>query len=62
MSKTIKLENRVYFQVNQLRGRKVRGGLETFSEVVAKLLTTKEGVDTMIQLWEREPREEGKGG
>ena len=46
MSKTIKLENRVYFQLDQLRGKR-----ETFSDVVAKLLTTKEGFDTMFQLW-----------
>lgn len=46
MSKTIKLEDQVYHQLDQLRGKR-----ETFSDVVAKLLTTKEGVDTMIRLW-----------
>ena len=46
MSKTIKIENQVYNQLDQLRGKR-----ETFSDVVAKLLTTKEGVDTMIRLW-----------
>lgn len=46
MSKTIKLENQVYFKLDSLRGKR-----ETFSEVVAKLLTTKEGFDTMFQLW-----------
>jgi len=46
MSKTIKLENQVYYQLDRLRGKR-----ETFSDVVAKLLTSKEGIDTMIQLW-----------
>ena len=46
MSKTIKLEDQVYHQLDQLRGKR-----ETFSDVVAKLLTTKEGLDTMVQLW-----------
>ena len=55
MSKTIKLENQVYDRLDRLRGKR-----ETFSDVVAKLLTTKDGVDTMIGLWlyqfeEREP-------
>lgn len=57
MSKTIKLENQVYEKLDRLRGKR-----ETFSDVVAKLLTTKEGVDTMIGLWqdqygEREPKD-----
>ena len=46
MSKTIKLENQVYFQLDRLRGKR-----ETFSDIVAKLLTTKEGVDTMVGIW-----------
>jgi len=46
MSKTIKLEDQVYHQLDNLRGKR-----ETFSDIVAKLLTTKEGVDTMIHLW-----------
>ena len=46
MSKTIKLENPVYYQLDELRGKR-----ESFSDVVAKLLTTKEGFDTMFQLW-----------
>ncbi|MBA7560965.1 hypothetical protein ES708_02599 [subsurface metagenome] len=46
MSKIIKLEERVYNQLDQLRGNR-----ETFSNVVTKLLTTKEGFDTMFQLW-----------
>lgn len=52
MSKTIKLENRVYIQLDQLRGKR-----ETFSDVVAKLLTTKEGVDTMVRIWHGQPGE-----
>lgn len=59
MSKTIKLENPVYFKLDNLRGKR-----DTFSDVVAKLLTTKEGVDTMVGIWhgqhgEREPEEKG---
>ena len=55
MSKTIRLEDQVHYHLDRLRGRR-----ETFSDVVAKLLTTKDGVDTMIGLWlyqfeEREP-------
>ena len=46
MSKTIKLEDKVYDQLEQLRGKR-----ETFSDVVAKLLTTKEGVDTLLRIW-----------
>ena len=46
MSKTIKVEVKVYNQLDQLRGRR-----ETFSDVVAKLLTTKEGVDTLLGIW-----------
>ena len=46
MGKAIKVEKRVYDQLEQLRGKR-----ETFSEVVAKLLTTKEGIDTLIKLW-----------
>jgi len=62
MSKTIKLENQVYYQLDQLRGKR-----ETFSDVVARLLTTKEGVDTLLWIWhsrygEREPEEQSKGG
>lgn len=57
MSKAIKLDDRVYRQLDELRGKR-----DTFSDVVAKLLTTKEGVDTMIRIWmtqpgEREPRD-----
>lgn len=62
MNKTIKLENQVYFQLDNLRGKR-----ETFSDVVARLLTTKEGVDTLLGIWhsrygEREPEDKGKGG
>lgn len=46
MSKTIKLEDKVYHQLDRLRGKR-----ETFSDIVAKLLTTKEGVDTMVRIW-----------
>lgn len=46
MSKTIKVEEKVYHQLDQLRGKR-----ETFSDIVAKLLTTKEAVDTMTGLW-----------
>lgn len=53
MSKTIKLEDKIYHQLDQLRGKR-----ETFSDVVAKLLTTKEGFDTMLDLWYG-PRPEG---
>uniref|UniRef100_A0A6H1ZSG1 Putative antitoxin n=1 Tax=viral metagenome TaxID=1070528 RepID=A0A6H1ZSG1_9ZZZZ len=57
MSKTIKVEEKVYNRLDQLRGKR-----ETFSDVVDKLLTTKEGVDTMLLVWhnqygERDPRE-----
>ena len=52
MSKTIKLENQVYYQLDRLRGKR-----ETFSEVVAKLLTTKEAVDTMALIWHGQLRE-----
>jgi len=55
MSKTIKLENQVYYQLDQLRGKR-----ETFSDVVAKLLTTKEGVDTMVKIWLDRPGEREK--
>ena len=62
MSKTIKLENQVYYQLDRLRGKR-----ETFSDVVAKLLTTKEGFDTMVKIWQDQgveiPRSaERKGG
>ncbi len=46
MTKTIKVEDKVYHQLDRLRGKR-----ETFSDVVAKLLTTKEGVDTMLGIW-----------
>jgi len=46
MQKTIKVEDRVYQQLDQLRGKR-----ETFSDVVARLLTTKEGVDTLLEIW-----------
>lgn len=46
MSKTIKLEEKTYHQLDQLRGKR-----DTFSDIVAKLLTTKEGVDTIAELW-----------
>lgn len=52
MSKTIKLEERTYHQLDQLRSKR-----ETFSDVVAKLLTMKEGLDTMIALWYGQPGE-----
>lgn len=52
MSKTIKIEDKVYTQLDRLRGKR-----ETFSDVVAKLLVTKEGVDTMIGLWSNRPGE-----
>ncbi|MBA7559824.1 hypothetical protein ES708_01440 [subsurface metagenome] len=42
MSKPIKLEDKVYYQLAQLRGKR-----ETFSDVVAKLLTAKEAADTL---------------
>lgn len=48
MIKTIKLDNRVYDQLDQLRERR-----DTFSDVVARPLTTKEGVDTLIGVWYR---------
>ncbi|MBA7602871.1 hypothetical protein ES703_09967 [subsurface metagenome] len=62
MSKTIKVGDKIYDQLDQLRGKR-----ETFSDVVAKLLTTKEGVDTMIGLWygksgERDQQNKQKGG
>ena len=47
MNKTIKLENQVYYRLDQLRGKR-----ETFSDVVAKLLTTKEGADTIARIWQ----------
>ena len=47
MSKTIKLEDQVYHQLDDLRGKR-----DSFSDVVAKLLTTKAGVDTMVEIWE----------
>jgi len=46
MSKAIKLENQVYDRLDQLRGKR-----ETFSDIVAKLLRTREGVDTLIGIW-----------
>ena len=46
MSKTIKVGDKVYDQLDRLRGKR-----ETFNDVVEKLLTTKQGVDTMIGLW-----------
>jgi len=52
MSKTIKLEDQVYYRLDRLRGKR-----ETFSDVVAKLLTTKDGVDTMTGLWQNQPGE-----
>ena len=52
MSKTIKLEDRVYYQLDNLRGKR-----ETFSDIVAKLLTTKEGIDTMLRIWYSQPGE-----
>ncbi|MBA7675887.1 hypothetical protein ES703_84126 [subsurface metagenome] len=51
MSKTIKLEDKVYHQVDDLRGKR-----ETFSDVVAKLLTTKEAADTLARIWLNQPR------
>ena len=52
MSKTIKLEDQVYYQLDNLRGKR-----ETFSDIVTKLLTTKEGVDTMVGIWHNRPGE-----
>lgn len=52
MSKTIKLEDRVYDQLDQLRGKR-----ETFSDIVRKLLDTKEGVDTTFRAWHGRPGE-----
>jgi len=56
MSKTIKLEEKTYHQLDRLRGKR-----DTFSDVVAKLLTTKEGVDTMIVIWHGQPAEGAPG-
>ena len=55
MSKAIKVEDRVYDQLERIRGKR-----ETFSDVVAKLLTTKEGIDTLIQLWSDQGAERGQ--
>ena len=55
MSKAIKVEDRVYNQLEQLRGKR-----ETFSDVVAKLLTTKEGIDTLIGLWSDQRADRGQ--
>lgn len=62
MSKAIKIEDKVYHQLDQLRGKG-----ETFSDVVAKLLTTKEAADTLAGIWhyqgpEGKPRGNYKGG
>jgi len=46
MRKTIKLEDKVYDQLDQLRGKR-----DTFSDVVDKLLTSKDGVDTLLGIW-----------
>lgn len=46
MSKTIKVEDQVYYQLDQLRGKR-----ETFTDIVAKLLTTKEAADTLAGIW-----------
>lgn len=46
MSKTIKLGEQVYHRLDELRGKR-----DTFSDVVDKLLTTKEGVDTLLGIW-----------
>ena len=46
MSKTIKLDDKVYDQLDRLRGKR-----ETFSDIVAKLLTTKGALDAMVGIW-----------
>ncbi len=46
MSKPIKVADRIYNQLEQLRGKR-----ETFNDVVAKLLATKEAADTMAGIW-----------
>ena len=46
MSKTIKLEDKVYRRLDDLRGKR-----DTFSDIVAKLLTSKEGIDTLLGIW-----------
>jgi len=46
MSKTVKLEDKVYHQLDQLRGKR-----ETFSEVVLKLLAVKAGLDLTLNAW-----------
>ncbi|MBA7592750.1 hypothetical protein ES708_34944 [subsurface metagenome] len=46
MSKPIKVADRIYNQLEQLRGKR-----ETFNDVVAKLLTTKEAADTLAGIW-----------
>ena len=46
MSKAIKISEKAYNQLEELRSKR-----ETFSDVVDKLLTTKEGVDTMFGIW-----------
>lgn len=62
MSKTIKVEERVYDQLDKLRGKR-----ESFSDVVARLLTTKEGVDILLGIWhnqygERDQQNKHEGG
>ena len=62
MSKTIKLEDKVYHRLDNLRGKR-----ETFSDVVAKLLTTKEAADTLAGIWHnpdgpRDQQTKYKGG
>ncbi|MBA7683677.1 hypothetical protein ES703_92057 [subsurface metagenome] len=52
MTKTIKLGDKVYHQLDRLRGKR-----ETFSDVVAKLLTTKEAADTLAGIWHNQPGE-----
>jgi len=56
MSKTIKLEEKTYHQLDQLRGKR-----DTFSDIVAKLLATKEGVDTIVGIWQGRPGEVAPG-
>jgi len=56
MSKPIKVTDPVYYQLDQLRGKR-----ETFSDVVTKLLTTKEAADTLAGIWSsKEEKREGK--
>ena len=52
MVKTIKLSEETYNALDKLRAKR-----ETFSDVVAKLLTTKEAADTLAGIWQDRPGE-----